>query len=91
MSEIQKVLNLIRGGGGRKFSKSSEIQKVLNYPRGGGVKPNWEFFPNFPGFFFFSDGSPNQRLFLRLFQDNLQTISRLFLPFVKTSSRLRQE
>ena len=36
MSEIQKVLNLIRGGGGRKFSKSSEIQKVLNYPRGGG-------------------------------------------------------
>ena len=47
MSEIQKVLNLIRGGG-RKFSKSSEIQKVLNYPRGG-VKPNWEFF---------SDASP---------------------------------
>ena len=37
MSEIQKVLNLIRGGrGGLKFSKSSEIQKVLNYPRGGG-------------------------------------------------------
>ena len=35
MSEIQKVLNLIRGGGGQKFSKSSEIQKVLNYPRGG--------------------------------------------------------
>ena len=34
----------------------SEIQKVLNYSRGGGVKPNWEFFPNFP--FFFSDGSP---------------------------------
>ena len=51
MSEIQKVLNLIRGGGGGKFSKSSEIQKVLNYPRGGGAKPNWEFFPNFPVFF----------------------------------------
>ena len=29
----------------------SEIQKVLNYPRGGGVKPNCEFFPNFPVFF----------------------------------------
>ena len=58
MSEIQKVLNLIRGGGGRKFSKSSEIQKVLNYPRGG-AKPNWEFFPNFP--VFFSDGSPKKR------------------------------
>ena len=58
MSEIQKVLISIRGGG-RKFSKSSEIQKVLNYPReGGGFKPNWEFFPNFP--VFFSDGSPNQ-------------------------------
>ena len=30
----------------------SEIQKVLNYPRGGGgAKPNWEFSPNFSGFF----------------------------------------
>ena len=33
MSEIQKVLNLIRGGGGRKFSKSSELSE------GGGVQP----------------------------------------------------
>ena len=37
-------------GGGRNFSIISEIQNILNYPRGGGVKPNWEFFPNFPGF-----------------------------------------
>ena len=28
----------------------SEIQKVLNLIWGGGVKPNWEFFPNFPFF-----------------------------------------
>ena len=55
MSEIRKVLILIRGGG-RNFSKSSEIQKVLNYPRGGGAKPNWEFFP-FP--VFFGDAFPN--------------------------------
>ena len=54
MSEIQKVLNLIRGGGGRKFSKSSELSEGAG---GGGAKPNWEFFPNFP-VFFFSDGSP---------------------------------
>ena len=56
MSEIQKVLNLIRGGGGRKFSKSSEIQKVLNYPRGGGSSLIGNFSQIFP--FFFSDGSP---------------------------------
>ena len=45
-----------RGGGGRDFSIISEIQNIPNYLRGG-VKPNWEFFPNFP-FFFFSDASP---------------------------------
>ena len=55
MSEIQKVLNLIRGGGGsevfKKFwnSKSSELSEG----EGGGVKPNWEFF---------SDASPKQAL-----------------------------
>ena len=38
----------------KKFwnSKSSELSEG-----GGGVKPNWEFFPNFP--VFFSDASPN--------------------------------
>ena len=58
MSEIQKCPNLIRGGG-HQFSKLSEIQKSLKYPRGGwgwGVKPIWELFPNFFGFFY--DGSP---------------------------------
>ena len=55
MSEIQKVLNLIRGGGGRGVGS---FQKVLKFKKfwiirggGGGVKPNWEFFPNFPVFF----------------------------------------
>ena len=56
MSENQKCLNLIRGGGGQQFSKMSEIQKSLKFPMGGGAKPIWEFFPNFP--VFFSDGSP---------------------------------
>ena len=57
MSEIQKVLNLIRGGeGGRKFSKISEIQKVPNYPRGGGSSLIGNFSQIFP--FFFSDASP---------------------------------
>ena len=36
MSEIQEVLNLIRGGGGLEDLKNSEILKVLNYPREGG-------------------------------------------------------
>ena len=65
MTEIQKVLNLVRGGGGRHFSIISEIQNILNYPRGGGVKPNWEFFPNFP-VFFLSDGSPNLIIYFQL-------------------------
>ena len=53
MSENQKFLNLIRGGGGQQFSKMSEIQKSLKFPMGGGglVKPIWEFFPNFSVFF----------------------------------------
>ena len=56
MSENQKFLNLIRGGG-QQFSKMSEIQKSLKFPMGGGVKPIWELFPNFSVFFY--DGSPN--------------------------------
>ena len=52
MSEIQKCPNLIRGGGGgQQFSKMSEIQKSLKFQMGG-VKPIWEFFPNFSGFFY---------------------------------------
>ena len=53
MSENQKCLNLIRGGGGggQLFSKMSEIQKGLKFPRGWGLKPILEFFPNFPVFF----------------------------------------
>ena len=61
MSEFQKVLNLIRGGGGRKFSKSSEIQKVLNYPRGGG-----DFSQIFPFFFVTPPLSKSAQLELRL-------------------------
>ena len=49
MSENQKCLNLIRGGGGAIF-KMSEIKKSLKFPMGG-VKPIWEFFPNFSVFF----------------------------------------
>ena len=35
ISEIQKVLHLIRGGRGRNFSKSSEIQNVPIWSKGG--------------------------------------------------------
>ena len=52
MSENQKCLNLIRGGGGQQFSKMSEIQKSLKFPMGGGGgKPIWEFFPKIFHFF----------------------------------------
>ena len=44
MSEIQKVLNLIRGGGGRKFSKSSELSE------GGGGQAQLGIFPKFSRF-----------------------------------------
>ena len=50
MSENQKCLNLIRGGG-QQFSKMSEIQKKSEISDGRGVKPIWEFFPNFSVFF----------------------------------------
>ena len=64
MSENQKCLNLIRGGGGQQFSKMSEIQKSLKFPMGGGVKPIWEFSPNFSVFFY--DGSPNFHNYFRV-------------------------
>ena len=56
MFSISNISEFGPRGGGRNFSIISEIQNILNYPRGGGVKPNWEFFPNFP--VFFSDASP---------------------------------
>ena len=56
MSENQKCLNLIRGGGGggQQFSKMSEIQKSLKFLMGG-VKPILDFSQIFP---FFYNGSP---------------------------------
>ena len=56
-SQFQTFLNLVRGGGSEFFnnfwnSKSSELSEG-----GGGIKPNWEFFPNFP--VFFSDAFPH--------------------------------
>ena len=50
MSENQKCLNLVRGGG-QQFSKMSEIQKSLKYPRGGG-QAYLGIFPKFFRFFF---------------------------------------
>ena len=44
MSEIQKCPTLVRGGGGKHFSKMSEIQKCPNLVRGGGST----FFKNVP-------------------------------------------
>ena len=46
MSENQKCLNLIRGGG-QQFSKMSEIQKSLKYPMGGGGQAYLGIFPFF--------------------------------------------
>ena len=49
MSENQKCLNLIRGGG-QQFSKMSEIQKSLKFPMGGGGQAYLGIFP-IPFFF----------------------------------------
>ena len=49
MSEIQKVLNLIRRGG-VEFLKKFWNSKMSELSEGGGVKPNWEFVPNFSAF-----------------------------------------
>ena len=46
MSENQKCLNLIQGGGGgQQFSKMSEIQKSLKFPRGRGGQAYLGIFP----------------------------------------------
>ena len=58
MSENQKCLNLIRGGGGSAIFKNVWNSKKSEISEGGGVKPIWEFFPNF--FVFFYDGSPKE-------------------------------
>ena len=50
MSENQKCLNLIRGGG-QQFSKMSEIQKSLKFPMGGGGQAYLGIFPKFFRFF----------------------------------------
>ena len=52
MSENQKCLNLIRGGGGQQFSKMSEIQKSLKFPMGRGGQAYLGIFPKFFRFFF---------------------------------------
>ena len=51
MSENQKCLKLIRGGG-QQFSKMSEIQKSLKFPMGRGGQAYLGIFPKFFRFFF---------------------------------------
>ena len=51
MSDYQKCLNLIRGGG-QQFSKMSEIQKRLKFPMGRGGQAYLGIFPKFFRFIF---------------------------------------